>query len=291
MAACGGTAGGGAVGPVPPFPTGADIAYVVNGSGVVSFNLITHAVGRPITEPLWKAGNQVLVTADRRTAFVETANDDLVPLNLVTGRFGAPILRSLLSEVFAVTPNGRTIYVTDARRSNTIVAVDTRTGVHGRTIHVPGGPVGMSIAPDGVTAYVLTAGDADITPVNLATGAVGNVIQVPNLVRELAIAPGGAMAYAAGAGDVVVGKVQYSYVTPINLAEGVAEAPIPLHHDPYGIALTPDGRTAYVTGGGGTGPPIPPDLTAIDLASGKVSGTFSVPGGANDIVNATSGAE
>ncbi len=97
------------------------------------------------------------------------------------------------------------------------------------------------------------------------------------------------MAYATGAGGLAVGKVQYSYVTPINLAEGVAEPPIPLLHAPYGIALAPDGRTAYVTGGE-AGPPIPPDVTEIDLATGKVSGSFSVPGGANGIVNATSGA-
>ncbi len=124
---------------------------------------------------------------------------------------------------------------------------------------------------------------------SLNTGAVGKVIQVPDGVSDLAIAPGGAMAYATGAGTVVVGKVQYSYVTPINLAEGVAETPIPLLHGPEGIALTPDGNTAYVTGGLSSGPPIPPDLTALNLASGKVSGTFSGPGGANDIVNATSG--
>jgi hypothetical protein len=60
-----------------------------------------------------------------------------------------------------------------------------------------------------------------------------------------------------------------------------------LVHAPYGIALTPDGHTTFVTGGE-AGTPIPPDVTEIDLSSGKVSGTFSIPGGANGIVNATS---
>ena len=61
---------------------------------------------------------------------------------------------------------------------------------------------------------------------------------------------------------------------------------------PNGIGLSPDGRTAYVTGGnepvGSVGPPTPPDVTSINLITGRVEATFSIPGGAGSIFNGTS---
>ena len=110
----------------------------------------------------------------------------------------------------------------------------------------------------------------------------------------MAFSPDGTMAYATGSSDDVVDGKQYSYVTPINLMTGVPEQPIALLHDPYGIVVSPDGRTAYVTGGnvpiGSVGPPTPPDVTSINLASGRIGATYSIPGGAGTIFNVTSAA-
>ena len=153
-----------------------------------------------------------------------------------------------------------------------------------------GGPLAVNVSPDGRTAWVTTQGGATLRQVTLPLGLEGYVISVPQGVGGLAIAPNGKMAYAVG--TVVEGEGSYSdsYVTPINLVTGVAENPIVLHYDPYGIAVSPDGRTIWVTGGTVDGPKSrTPDLRSIDLATGRVNGTFSIPGGANDIANATSG--
>ena len=89
------------------------------------------------------------------------------------------------------------------------------------------------------------------------------------------------MAYATGSTNEGIGKKTYSFVTPIDLMTGVSEKPIALLHEPHGIVLSPNGRTAYVTGltypPGITGPPIPPDVSSIDLATGRVSGGFPFP--------------
>lgn len=118
------------------------------------------------------------------------------------------------------------------------------------------------------------------------------MITVTKGVSELAISPDGSMAYATGTSDEGIGGKQYSFVTPIDLKTGVPETPIALLHDPYGIALSPDGRTAYVTGGtypaGSVGPPIPADVTSINLVAGRVEETFSISGGASGIFNGTS---
>jgi DNA-binding beta-propeller fold protein YncE len=119
------------------------------------------------------------------------------------------------------------------------------------------------------------------------------VITVPQGVSELAFSPDGSTAYATGSSEEAIGGNDYSFVTPIDLKTDTAESPIALLHQPYGIALSPDGRTAYVTGGtypaGAVGPPIPPDVTSINLVSGRTEATFSIPGGADSIFNTTSG--
>lgn len=132
-----------------------------------------------------------------------------------------------------------------------------------------------------------TFGGANLTVVNLVTGVVGPVLQIPDGVGDLAIEPGGRTGWATGAGGDGIGNCQNSCLTPINLVNGVTGTPIALVHAPYGIALTSDGHTAFVTGGG-DGTPAAPDVTEIDLASGKAIATLSISGGANDIVNATS---
>jgi len=130
-----------------------------------------------------------------------------------------------------------------------------------------------------------------LVQVSLPLGLIGYVISVPAGIGGLAIAPDGKMAYAVGTSDDQVGSYSDSYVTPIDLVTGVAEPPIVLHYDPYGIAVSPDGWTIWVTGGtAGYGPTSgTPDLRSISLATGRVDGTYKIPGGANDIVNATSG--
>jgi sugar lactone lactonase YvrE len=127
--------------------------------------------------------------------------------------------------------------------------------------------------------------------VDLATGTSGTVIAVPDGVGDLAISPDGVMAYATGNTYVVIGGRNYNPVTPIDLKTGVAETPIELRYPPDGIALSPDGRTAYFTGGPnvpGDGSPVHADVISVDLDTGRVDGTFRIPGGAGAIFNSTS---
>ena len=204
-------------------------------------------------------------------------------MDLRTGTTGTPISKVSNCQSISIGGSGRTLYVAGCGDSaagfKNIVPVNVTTGVAGAPIAVPDGPLGVFVSPDGRTAYAQTNGGSTLTPVNLATGALGNVIAVPKGVSDLAIGPDGSMAYATGTHDESIGGKQYSFVTPINLKTGVAETPIALLHDPYGIVLSPDGRTAYVTGGtypaGQVGPPIPPDVTSINLVAGRVEATFS----------------
>jgi hypothetical protein len=280
-------------------PTGNDWAYVTSANGIVPFNLTTHRTGQMITVPLWNPSAFLIVATNGRTGFT-TNGAGLVPINFATGGLRNPLPIGDYLQGLALTPDGRTLWAPDwndqaglpnAREVQSIVPISTATGALGRPVHVPGGPIGVNISPDGRTAWVTTQGDATLTQVTLPLGLVGYVIPVPDGINSLAIAPNGKTAYAVGSVDDQVGSYSDSYVTPINLVTGVAENPIVLHYDPYGIAISPDGLTIWVTGGTVDAGPKSrtPDLRSIDLATGRVDGTYSIPGGANDIVNATSG--
>ncbi len=277
------------------YPTGPEIAYISNSFGVVGppianwvpFNLVSHAIGHPFPDPRLEA---VAIAPGGRKAYGVSAYG-IVVIDLATGTVGRPFSPVHDCQSISVGGSARTLYLAGCGNSAAamtgILPVDVRTGVAGRALPGAGDPYAVSVSPDGRTGYVNPNGGATLTEVRLATGTVTGVITVPEGAGDLAITRDGAMAYATGNDDEVIGNRQYSYVTPIDLRTGTAEAPIALLHDPYGIALAPDGRTAFVTGGT-AGPPTPPDVTEIDLVTGRVRATFTIPGGADGIVGASS---
>ena len=270
-------------------PTGVDWAYVTSAAGIIPFNLHTHRTGRVITVPSWNPETSVIVAAGGRSGYTTSASG-LVPVDLATGDLGEPLPIGDYLQGSDLSSDGQTLWAPDwndqaglpnAREVRSIVPIATATCALGRRIPVPGGPVGITISPDGRTAWLITQGGATLTQVTLPLGLVGYVIPVPDGVDALAIAPDGRTAYAVGSSVDQVGSYSDSYVTPVDLVTGVAEAPIILHYDPYGIAVSPDGRTIWVTGGTvGAGPGSrTPDLRSIDLATGRVDGPTRSPEG------------
>jgi hypothetical protein len=262
--------------------------------GLVPFNLLRHSVSRAIPIPRIEA---VTVAPGGRTAY-GIGESGIVPIDLGTGKMGAPISQVHNCQSISIGGSGQTLYVAGCGDSGanfkTILPVNVKTGAAGAPIAVPGSPAEVFVSPDGRTAYVLTNGGATLSPVDLPSGALGSVITIPDGVSELAISPDGTMAYATGNTDEDIGGgKEISIVTPIDLRTAVAGTPIALVHDPYGIVLSPNGRTAYVTGGNypvsSVGPPTPPDVTSINLVAGRAEATFSIPGGAGGIFNGTSG--
>ncbi len=291
VAACGSSASSSGT---ETYPTGPDIAYVSNGSGWVLFNLVRHSVGRAMSPPQVEA---VAVAPNGQSAY-GIGYGGILPVNLRTGTFGAALSKVSGCQSISMGGSGQTLYVAGCGDSGadfkTIVPVNVKNGEPGTPIAVPGGPSGVFVSPNGRAAYVVTNGGATLTTVNLVTRTLGKVITVPDGVGELAISPDGSMAYATGTTEEAVGGgKQYSFLTPIDLETDLSEAPIMLAHEPYGIAISPDGHTAYVTGGtyppGAAGPPTPPDVTSINLVTGRVASTYSVHGGASGIFNGTSG--
>jgi hypothetical protein len=139
---------------------------------------------------------------------------------------------------FALTPNGKTLYVVSW--SGTVTPVDTTSLTTLRPISTPGYP-----------------GDPD--PAGRPYGPNGPT------VPSIAVTPDGRTAYVvgvkAGASDVL---------TPISTATNRALAPIRLPDGRWdaSMSFSPDGRTGYLTG---------TEVTAINLTAGAVSWTAKLP--------------
>lgn len=212
----------------------------------------------------------------------------VVRINAVTGSVDRPIPGTRGWSSFAITPRGHVGYLSNPLGGNRsakrgeITPVDLATGRVGRPFRVPGVPVTVTaVAPDGRTAYAVTGGGDQLTPVNLVSHTAGKPITVPQGVGSLAITPAGRMAYATGNENVAEpGHVTYSFVTPINLITGVARAPFRYRHAPTDVAISPDGKVLYLTGGIDVGPPKPPAVWEVSAATGRVLRTLRVPGGA-----------
>jgi DNA-binding beta-propeller fold protein YncE len=175
----------------------------------------------------------------------------VTPVSTATNTPGKPIRVGGFGQM-AVTPDGKTVYVTTGP---TVTPISTATNTAGKPIHVSGGDTGgIAITPDGKTAYV-TTDTGTVTPIKTATNTPGTPIHVgggPGSGGQIVITPDGKTAYVTTA----------TGVTPISTATNIPGTPI---HVPGAgnlggsigkIVITPDGKTAYVLDTGGTVTPI-----------------------------------
>jgi YVTN family beta-propeller protein len=147
----------------------------------------------------------------------------------------------------AITPDGKTAYVTNMR-SSSVTPIDTATNKAGRAISVrrpldygDPRPAGVAITPDGKTAYVADSGVFSVTPIDTRTNTAGTPIGVGGIPFAVAITPDGKTVY-------VTNLSAPTLVTPIYTATNTpARDYIPVGAVPFGVAITPDGKTAYVT--------------------------------------------
>ncbi|MGH3222221.1 MAG: hypothetical protein ACRDPY_26600 [Streptosporangiaceae bacterium] len=215
--------------------------------------------------------------------------DTVTPIDLATGTPGHPITVGNYPEGIAITPDGKTAYVTDFNQGS-VTPIHLATGAPGPPITVGKEPEGIAITPDGNTAYVTNASDGTVTPINLATGGPGPPITVGNGPLAIAITPDGKTAYVADGGGG-----NGNTVTPIDLATGTPGSPITVGNYPYAIAITPDGKTAYAANfNDGTITPITiaTDVPGPPITAGQYPSSiaFTPDGKAAYITNGASGA-
>ena len=185
------------------------------------------------------------------TAYVVNEQSGTVtPIDLETRRPGPPIAVGPSPESIAITPDGKTAYVTNF--DATVTPIDLATDRPGRPIRtVASQQEDIAIAPDGRTAYVVDEDDllnGTVTPIDLVKGIALAPILVAKLPTTIAITPNGKSAYVVDS--------RSSALTPITLATGRPRGALLVAKGITSIAIAPNGATAYVTDVNGTVTPI-----------------------------------
>jgi len=177
----------------------------------------------------------------------------VTPIATATGVPGPPIPIGRTAGDIAITPDGKTAYVTSD--DGVVVPIATATNLPGEPIEVGERPRKIVITPDGATAYVLNQSRphppmpsyearqrgerpapldrrGSVIAIDLATNTPGEPIDVGIDPLAIAITPDGRTAYV-----VVWGEP--GAVVPIATATNTAGPPIQVGDRPYGIAILP----------------------------------------------------
>ena len=136
-----------------------------------------------------------------QTVYVSNGRGGTVtPIDTATNTPGPPILIGRGPGLIAITPDGKTAYVTSDE--SIVVPIDTATNTPGPPIAVgvnrPGlhdQPDGIAITPDGKTVYVANIGSGRVTPIDTATNTPGEPVEVGVRPRAIVITPDGKTAY------------------------------------------------------------------------------------------------
>jgi YVTN family beta-propeller protein len=156
----------------------------------------------------------------------------------------------------AVTPDGKTAFVTNyASGSVSTIDVKTRTK-HPTDIPVGANPYEVAVTPDGKTVFVANNGSGTVSTIDVKTRTKHPTdISVGTGPKGVTVTPDGKTAFVLNGGSSTVGigevpafigdtvstidvKTRTKHPTDITVA------PFPL-----GVAVTPDGKTAFVTHG------------------------------------------
>jgi YVTN family beta-propeller protein len=181
------------------------------------------------------------------TAYVVNEGSNTVTaLSTRTGRVIKKIKVGGMPSAIAITPDGRTAYVTTPQDySGTVTPIDLATGVPGPPIDLIQGqvPAGIAISSDGAAIYVTTIVPSDSTVPTQALGTM-TVIRADSDGPERTINAGdnpGAIAITPDGTTAYVGTAysdESSAVTPIQLPAGTRGKPIPVGGGANAIALT-----------------------------------------------------
>ncbi len=161
----------------------------------------------------------------------------------------------------ALSPDGRTLYVSDDRDGGAVSVVDVATKSVLATVARGAGtaPSGIAASPDGTKAYLAFSGSDEVVVYDRASGGVLSIPVAAGPIG-IAITPDAAKLYVASeSGTVTVIWTATSEATTVSVGAL-----------PAAVALSPDGRRAYVANRGSG------SVTVIDTASDQVAATIAL---------------
>jgi DNA-binding beta-propeller fold protein YncE len=225
-------------------PNGATAYVVDSGAGpngaVTPITVATNTTKAAI--PVTAAAGPIAVSPNGKTVWVASTPPGstyppsiyLTPISVATNTAGSRFkVGRGLPEGMTITPNGKTLYLTNY--FGTVIHVTLATHAVGTPITVGGDPVGIGINPAGTIVDVVDTANALLIPINTATNAAGAGTPVGLDPFGLAWGPAGKTVWvtnfnaAAGVGGTLIP------VTGTRVGSGIAAGTAP-----DSVAITPD---------------------------------------------------
>ena len=187
------------------------------------------------------------------TIYISYEGGYVYPIPIATGTAGKPIKVGSGPGQIAITPDGKTAYVSCAG-SGTVTPINTATNTAGKPIRVGrampgigGGRVTIAITPDGKTAYVTNVGIGHGHPDQHGH----QHRRASRSDRRPCRGPGACRSRSPRTGRPPTSPtMDPGTVTPIDTATNTPGKPINIGSSPRSgsavIAITPDGKTVYV---------------------------------------------
>jgi DNA-binding beta-propeller fold protein YncE len=217
-----------------------DSGFGPNGS-VTPIATSTNTPGSAI--PVDAAAGPIAISPDGRTAWVvsQVAGTGPAPTIYLTAIDTATKTAGPRFKVgrgfpqgMTITPNGRTLYISNYLGSVIPVTLATRTV--GTPIGIIGSPAGIGVDPTGTTVDVVDSSNGRVIPISTATGTKGPAVHVGLDPWGLAWGPAGKTLWVINV-NAVAGEVGGSLI-PVT---GRIVAPgIPVGAAPDSVAITPD---------------------------------------------------
>jgi DNA-binding beta-propeller fold protein YncE len=242
---------------------------------IIPINLKDNKPGLPIQLGQGAGTNDMMVTADGKTAYVTNEDTDTVTsVDLLTGKLGNPIKVGSEPVAIAFVPKSHEQWAwTSNIGDKTVSTVNLVTGKIGQTIALPEvGANTVAFTPDGQICYVANWGTTaspgnTVTPIAVTGGGSSGrllpSIKVGLHPNWIAVTGDGRTAFVANKGS--------SSITPIEVASNAAGAAIQVPGPPIEMQISPDGRTAYVAIAGSApevDKVVPFDLTTSPATAG-----------------------
>lgn len=148
-------------------------------------------------------------------------------------------------EAFDVSPDGRTIYVSNEDEGEASF-VDAQTGKVTKTIKVGQEPEGVKVSADGRTLYVTSEVASMVHVIDVAQGKVVKNVKVGKRPRRMAITPDGKELWVTNEMDASVSIVSTATHELLSTLKFEVRGARAEDITPVGITMTPDGRRAFV---------------------------------------------
>lgn len=196
--------------------------------------------GSPIAGP--GADESALPAANR-------AADGIGVVDLRTRRLTRVLPSGQDPETFDVSPDGRTLYVSNEETAEMSI-VDLERGAVVARVRVCGEPEGVTVSPDGARVYVTCEADGLVAVVDARARRLVTRVPAGARPRAVAVTPdGGTLLVTAENGNAVT-VIDASTLEPRGLVPLAMRDITAVPPRPMGAVLSSDARTLFVSTGG-----------------------------------------